>query len=206
MSKTVVHLLRHGEVFNTQKVIYERLPNFHLSDTGYKMAEEVSEFLQNSIKINPDIIYSSPMLRTIETVTPFANAVNMEIIEDDRLLESTSKFAGQRIGHGDASLLHISTYQKLYNPFAPSWGESYVNIATRMRDIIKEKINEHPDQEILMVSHQTPICITRRNFEGKSLAHNPGRRICGLASLTSLVFDTDTQELLKIYYRPNPLS
>ncbi|MEE2044317.1 histidine phosphatase family protein, partial [Nocardiopsis tropica] len=29
---TVVHLLRHGEVYNPDKVLYGRLPDFHLSE------------------------------------------------------------------------------------------------------------------------------------------------------------------------------
>ena len=35
---TVVHLLRHGEVFNPDKIFYGRLPGFRLSDLGLRMA------------------------------------------------------------------------------------------------------------------------------------------------------------------------
>ena len=42
--KTVVHLMRHGEVFNPEGVLYGRLPDFHLSDLGRKMAERGAEF------------------------------------------------------------------------------------------------------------------------------------------------------------------
>src|SRR5205823_9825507 len=38
-TRTTVHLLRHGEVFNPTKVLYGRLPDFHLSDAGVAMAE-----------------------------------------------------------------------------------------------------------------------------------------------------------------------
>jgi broad specificity phosphatase PhoE len=34
-----VHLVRHGEVFNPDRVLYGRLPNFGLSDRGALMAE-----------------------------------------------------------------------------------------------------------------------------------------------------------------------
>ena len=36
--KTVVHLLRHGEVHNPEKVLYGRLPGYRLSETGEAMA------------------------------------------------------------------------------------------------------------------------------------------------------------------------
>ena len=37
--KTIVHLLRHGEVHNPGGVLYGRRDGFHLSDLGNKMAE-----------------------------------------------------------------------------------------------------------------------------------------------------------------------
>ena len=37
--RTIVHLLRHGEVHNPDEVLYGRLPDFHLSDAGRAMAE-----------------------------------------------------------------------------------------------------------------------------------------------------------------------
>ncbi len=33
-SRTLVHLLRHGEVDNPQKILYGRLPGYHLSELG----------------------------------------------------------------------------------------------------------------------------------------------------------------------------
>ena len=41
---TVVHLMRHGEVYNPEGVLYGRLPDYHLSDLGRKMAERGAEF------------------------------------------------------------------------------------------------------------------------------------------------------------------
>ena len=43
--------------------------------------------------------------------------------------------------------------------------------------------------EALCVSHQLPIWTLRRFVEGKRLWHDPRRRQCSLASVTSLVFD-----------------
>ena len=40
---TLVHVVRHGEVYNPQKILYGRLPDYHLSDLGVKMAERVAE-------------------------------------------------------------------------------------------------------------------------------------------------------------------
>ena len=52
--------------------------------------------------------------------------------------------------------------------------------------------------EAVLVSHQAPIWMIRLATEGRSLVHNPARRECSLASLTSLTFLGD--ELLSLEY------
>ena len=45
MTRTVVHLLRHGEVFNPEGILYGRLPGYRLSDNGARQAGIVAAFL-----------------------------------------------------------------------------------------------------------------------------------------------------------------
>lgn len=59
-----VYLLRHGEVNNPKKVLYGRLPGFHLTETGKKHISKVADlFCDSDIKE----IYCSPLERTVET-------------------------------------------------------------------------------------------------------------------------------------------
>ena len=44
----------------------------------------------------------------------------------------------------------------------------------------------------MCVSHQLPIVAARRSAEGQRLFHDPRKRQCNLASVTSLTFDGDT--------------
>jgi broad specificity phosphatase PhoE len=46
--------------------------------------------------------------------------------------------------------------------------------------------------EAVLVSHQLPIWTLRRFLEGKRLWHDPRKRQCGLASLTSVHFSGAT--------------
>jgi broad specificity phosphatase PhoE len=46
--------------------------------------------------------------------------------------------------------------------------------------------------EAVIVSHQLPIWVTRLHVENRSFLHDPRRRQCTLASLTSLTFEDDT--------------
>ena len=69
MDHTTVHLLRHGEVFNPQGVLYGRLPGYLLSDLGHEMAERAAVALADR-----DIasVVSSPMERAQQTAAPVA--------------------------------------------------------------------------------------------------------------------------------------
>ena len=43
MTRTIVHLVRHGEVHNPEKILYGRIPGYHLSSRGHSMAARTAE-------------------------------------------------------------------------------------------------------------------------------------------------------------------
>ena len=73
----------------------------------------------------------------------------------------------------------------------PSWGEPYVVVANRMRQGVARARDSARGHEAVIVSHQLPIWISRLDFEGRRFPHDPRKRQCSLASLTSLTFDDD---------------
>ncbi|MBB5870793.1 broad specificity phosphatase PhoE [Allocatelliglobosispora scoriae] len=186
--KTVVHVLRHGEVFNPTKILYGRLPGYHLSELGIKMAEVVADSLTGH-----DIthVVSSPLERAVQTAGPTAEKFGLEIAIDDRLIESENWFQGKRVAVGDGALRSPGSWPKLWNPFRPSWGEPYKQVAERMTGALHTARDNARGHEALVVSHQLPIWELRLYQEGKRLWHDPRKRQCGLASLTSFVFDGD---------------
>ena len=80
---------------------------------------------------------------------------------------------------------------KLRNPFRPSWGEPYVEIAARMLAAVEAARDAARGHEAVLVSHQLPIWTLRLHVEGRRYAHDPRRRQCGLASVTSVTYDGD---------------
>ncbi|MCW2880142.1 MAG: Fructose-2 6-bisphosphatase-like protein [Sphaerisporangium sp.] len=182
---TVVHLLRHGEVHNPQGLLYGRLPGYHLSENGRSMADVVAKALAGR-----DIValHSSPLERAQETATPLAQVLGLPIQTDDELTEAENVFEGLVIG----GMFRVpGNYRHLWNPARPSWGEPYVQIVQRMRSMIDQARAEARGHEVVLVSHQLPIWIIRLAAEGRRLAHDPRRRQCALASVTSLTFDHD---------------
>ncbi len=183
---TTVHLLRHGEVENPGGVLYGRLPGFHLSALGRKMAERLG-----STVTGRDIVrlVSSPLERAQETAQPAAKALGLDIVTDDRVIEAANVFEGERFGVGDGVLRKPSAWRHVWNPVRPSWGEPYREIVVRMLAAIHDARAAAAGHEALIVSHQLPIWMVRSHVEHRHLFHDPRRRQCSLASLTSLTFE-----------------
>jgi len=195
VSRTTVHLLRHGEVHNPDGVLYGRLPGFRLSEDGRGMAVFAAEAVRGRDVAE---VVASPLLRAQETAGPIAEVFGLPIGTDERLIESSNHFEGKTFGVGDGALRHPSNWPFLVNPFQPSWGEPYQVVAARMLAAVHDVRDRVRGHEAVCVSHQLPIWTVRRFVEGRRLWHRPDRRQCGLASLTSLVFDDD--RLVRVDY------
>ncbi len=193
MSTTTVHLLRHGEVHNPDGVLYGRLPNFRLSERGIAMAERVAAHLAGDGHARRDVVHvvASPLQRAQETAAPIAAAFGLPIAVDERLLEAENHFEGLTFGVGDGSLRRPAHWRYLWNPFRPSWGEPYRAQVARMLAGVAAAREAAAGHEAVIVSHQLPIWVTRQSLEGQRLWHDPRRRECSVASLTSLRFDGD---------------
>ncbi len=203
MPRVTVHLLRHGEVFNPDGVLYGRLPEFHLSERGRAMAEMVADHFRALANDGaaPVHLVASPLARAQETAQPTAAALGLEIVTDPRLIEAENHFEGMKVTK--AELLRPAQWRYLVNPLRPSWGEPYAAQAERMlqaaRDARRRAFEVGGDgAQAVMVSHQLPIWAARRRAEGKRLWHDPRNRECTLASLTSLTFDGD--DVVKVAY------
>lgn len=182
----MVHLLRHGEVYNPAGILYGRLPGYHLSDEGTLMAKAAAAFLAGR---PVTVVMSSPLERALETAAPLAAQFGVDVIVDERLIEPWNHFEGQAFGVGDGALWRPAHWLALRNPFRPSWGEPYASIAARMNSVMADAAQLADGQEAVCVSHQLPIWVARRYVEGRPLWHNPARRECSLASVTSVSYD-----------------
>jgi len=186
--RTIVHLLRHGEVHNPGKVLYGRLPGFRLSTTGEAMAAAAAEWF-----VGKDVTHlvSSPLERAQQTAAPLAGARSLPVQIDERLIEAGNAFEGMAVAGGAGVFRAPGNWWKLRNPFQPSWGEPYVEIASRMLAAVEAARDAARGHEAVLVSHQLPIWTVRLHLEGRRYLHDPRRRECALASVTSLIYEGD---------------
>jgi broad specificity phosphatase PhoE len=179
-------MLRHGEVHNPTGVLYGRLPGFRLSPLGEQMAKAAVQALEGHDVTH---VVASPLERAQQTAVPFAEQFGVSVDTDERLLESLNWFEGKVVGVGDGALRNPRYWRQLRNPFTPSWGEAYRVIAARMYSALLAARAAAAGHEAVCVSHQLPIWTLRRHLERKRLWHDPRRRQCALASLTSFHFE-----------------
>ena len=185
---TVVHLVRHGEVYNPGGVLYGRMPGFHLSDLGRAMAVQTGAWLAQRDVTH---LVSSPLERAQETIEPLAESLHLPVAIDERVIEAGNDFEGLTVGKKPAQLLRPRFWPKLINPTRPSWGEPYSEIAARMQAAVHDARERALGHEAVVVSHQLPVWIARESFEGRRLWHDPRKRQCSLASVTSFTFRGD---------------
>jgi broad specificity phosphatase PhoE len=185
---TIVHLLRHGEVFNPERVLYGRLPGYHLSELGLAQAKLAAEYLAARPLGH---LVSSPLERARQTAEPLAAASGLDVQLDHRLIEAGNALEGRRVAGGKGLFTDPANWKYFRNPFRPSWGEPYAQIAARVLAAAHRARRqvEGTGTEAVCISHQLPIVAARRRAEGLPLFHDPRRRSCSLASVTSFTFD-----------------
>lgn len=185
---TRVHVVRHGEVHNPTGILYGRLPGFRLSDNGVAQAAAVADFLAERDVV---AVIASPLQRAQETAAPIAARHNLTVDTDPDLIESENFFEGKPMGPGDGAWRNPRYWWQLRNPLRPSWGEPYIEVASRMSSAVDKARALGAGHEVVCVSHQLPVWTLRLHATGKRLWHDPRRRECGLASVTTLVYDGD---------------
>ena len=199
MPTTTIHFIRHGKVYNPDHLLYERLPGFHLSDRGMRMAQATGAYIAADPKLNTvAAVYSSPLERTRETAGAILDALNpvragrgeepLELITDPRVIEAGNEFRGKCIGHGKGALWRDGNWKLVLNLWKPSWGEPYRHIAERVGAFANEKIREYAGRQIIVVSHESPIWSYRHLLETGHPEHWMFLRKTALASITSITY------------------
>lgn len=185
MVASQLHLVRHGEVFNPDRVLYGRLPAYGLSDLGHEMAAAAAVELGSRGRTFSRLI-ASPLQRTQESAAPVSRELGLPIDLDERVIEPANAFEGKRMRGADSALKKPANWRYLVNPFRPSWGEPYRSIANRMKAAMTEAALSVEGGDVVIVSHQLPIWMVHRDVNNEALFHDPRARRCALSSITTL--------------------
>ncbi len=175
-------------MFNPDGVLYGRIPGFHLSDLGRRMAQAAADDLMARDRPIAKL-YTSPLQRARESGEPIAAGFGLEPFIEERIIEPTNVFEGRRMSGPGGALRDPRMWRYFANPWRPSWGESFASLSTRMMAAMADAHASVDDGDgggdVVMVSHQSPIWIAHRTIMGESLPHDPRKRRCALSSITS---------------------
>jgi broad specificity phosphatase PhoE len=183
--------VRHGEVHNPDGILYGRIPGYHLSELGHRMAAAAAQSLSGRPVTG---LFASPLQRAQESAQPWAEAFDLEIVTDERLIEPTNKFEGKKFEFGPQVLTRPQSWPWILNPFRPSWGEPFTSVADRMMAVIEDAHASVDEGEVVLVSHQMPIVMVQRLLSGRKLYHDPRKRRCSLSSITTLALRDPAEE------------
>jgi broad specificity phosphatase PhoE len=182
--KTIIYLVRHGEVHNPQKIMYERLPGYHLSEVGKQQAHELGKYLSDKAI---SAIYASPLERTRQTAYIIASYhKGISIVHDERLLEVSTTARGM-------SIVHLE--EERWNFYKPKYtklgGEKLSDIWKRMQATFDDILTKHKGQEVVVVSHGDPVMVSMIKHKGRPLriAEIRGAEYVQTAHGFRLVFD-----------------
>lgn len=183
---TIIHLVRHGEVENPKNIWYGRMEGFELSERGHRQAKALGQHFSDRMV---GALYSSPLTRALQTASPISEATGVTIVPEEQVMECFTKLEGRP---GDFRMFRNPLYLRYFiAPTRPSWGEPYGDIRRRMSAAMDSMVEKHPNAEIIVVSHMTPILIARLWAERNPRPPWWARMACAQASVTTLEFDGD---------------
>ena len=153
---TRVYLVRHGATELSAEDRFAGAIDVLLSDAGRDQARRLGARLAPEAI---DVAYASPLKRTMETAKLVAESHGLEISAHDGLRE---------IGHGrwegmtraDVERDFPEEYSRWeHDPysFAPSGGETGLQVTARALPALLRIVEDHCDQRILIVSHKATI-------------------------------------------------
>jgi len=159
----VIYFIRHAQsIANKQRFLASRLP-VPLTEAGLEDSKSIARELRQLVKIEK--IYSSPLLRALQTAEFFAQEFFVDIQEDLRLAE-------QDFGMFSGMSYDQVRNQKGYEPnplkrwdWKPGQGESYKEIADRVRDFFLDKEKELLTNNVLLVTHAVTFRLIRGLLE-----------------------------------------
>ena len=149
--------LRHGQAKNNiERILTGRTPGVPLTEKGIDQAEKAAKFLEH---MNISAIYSSPIERARHTAEIVGKHNSLDVTIDDRLIElDMGKFTG--VPYDDIFTSHGNVFMKFYNgelEIAHNGVETFSEVKKRVLGIVDHVIENHPDQNVVLVTHMDPI-------------------------------------------------
>ncbi len=152
MPPTILTLVRHGETPANLDGVWHGSTDTLLTERGRAQAERVGAYIGETYP-ESSALYASPRTRTLDTAAPIAQALGLEVQVEPGLAEyDLGEWEGR-------SYRELAETEKLWErmktepDFAPSGGESPIQVRDRMAEALRRIDATHPDERIVVVTH-----------------------------------------------------
>ena len=151
--------MRHGQAeSNVNRILAGRHMETHLTEYGRQQVMDSAKQLIKNIAIEK--VYTSPVIRTVETAQIVCQILGTEYAIDERLYETEM---GRLVGmnyeeittkYGDV----LTRFYSDYDPVLESFGvEAFASVKHRIMSLLDDLLYKHEDSNVLMVTHLDPI-------------------------------------------------
>jgi broad specificity phosphatase PhoE len=192
---TIIHFVRHGEVYNPQKILYSRLPRFCLSAPGQQQAAAAGAYLKDRPLA---AVISSPLLRARQTARYIAEPHGLRVQRSALINEVFTPHQGRSIAELEAE------GWILYENLPPGY-ETPGDILARTLRLIARLRQQYPDQEVAAVSHGDVVLAL--HFWIRDIPFTDGTKNAvdpypATASITTLTFANGAEKPAFAYKQP----
>lgn len=154
---TLIYFIRHGEVHNPKRIIYGSSVDVPLNELGFRQMEILAARLRDR-GVKPDVIYTSHLLRAIQSAEAMAKIFPQAPIRRDKDLRDTDE-----PGLKDKTLDWLESIggDEYNNPALKDFEiERPEKIVERVMKVLAQIREEHEGKTIFVVSHGDPIAFT----------------------------------------------
>jgi probable phosphoglycerate mutase len=156
MTATRLYLVRHGTTQLTAEDRFSGAVGVELSEVGRRQAARLGERLRNE---RITALYSSPLSRSVETATIVGGLCGLSVQMHDGLSEiNHGRWEG--LTRDEVMARHGAEYAAWEkDPFtvAPEGGEPGVSVLARALPAIREIVERHAGERVVVVSHKATI-------------------------------------------------
>lgn len=195
---TTLYIIRHGETNGNIDNIFHGHTDAPLNEVGKKQAKALSEKFKN---IHIDVLYSSPLTRTLETAKSVNLHHSLPIITDERLMEMNG---------GDMEGIPFAKIAELYPEDEEKWcntiwdyvspnGEGMRDVFDRVVQAINEIVSSNTGKSIAVVTHGCPIRCFLTYASGYKIEEITKIDWVRNSSVTKIVYDDNMKPKIEFF-------
>ncbi|MGN0609235.1 MAG: histidine phosphatase family protein [Oscillospiraceae bacterium] len=149
---TRIYFVRHAEAMGNVREFFQGRIDCDISEKGAKQLEKLAERFKT---VDYDVIYSSPLIRTMKTAEAVNSRLKLPIIKDERLIEiNGGVWEGRKWTEiAEKYPKEHDTWKNNMKAFEIEDGETMTEVYERMKAAVTDIADKNRGKTVVIVSH-----------------------------------------------------